>query len=468
MALINDPQLLILDEPTAALDALTKADITEMLGRLGSNITMLVITHDFFTAARLTGKMAVLYGGRIVEFGNTSDLMSSPRHPYTRGLLRSYPNMTTTKDLQGIPGQMSHQVEGCPFHTRCTQKISICSQEVPPMVEVGNRQLACHRGGIVPFLIGQGMTKKYSGVPVVNSIDFTVFEGETLCVIGESGSGKTTLVRMITGLTKSDQGELILDGKKVETRSRNFFHLMQMVFQNPHNSISHRMTVFEAVKEPLDLLKKCGEKEKKDRVKNVLRDVELPDDDIFLEKYPHHLSGGEAQRVALARALVLNPKMLIADEPTSALDTSVQAKIMKLLLDLQEKRGLALFLITHDIALARKVSDRVLVMLRGSIVEEGIASQVISDPLHPYTKCLVAAAPGLSSEWNAEHQASCRQEGQNLVHTKKGFAAGCPFNGRCSLTKSCCFETRPEMIKDHKRGVACFAVASEGCLQETR
>lgn len=166
-----------------------------------------------------------------------------------------------------------------------------------------------------------------------------------------------------------------------------------MIFQNPGESISHHMSVLQAVKEPLDIRNNEGEEEKLARVKRVLDEVELPSDDAFLYNYPHHLSVGEAQRVAIARALVLNPRVLVADEPTSALDASVQAKIFKLLLNLQEKRGLAILLITHDIALAKKVSDKLAVMVQGRIVEEGPAGEVVNNPRHAYTKRLLALAP---------------------------------------------------------------------------
>lgn len=398
MALANDPEVLILDEPTAALDALTKAEIIALLQEVTKDKATLVITHDISAAARLTDKMAVLYGGRMVEWGSTKDLLKTPLHPYTRGLLRSYPNMTTTKDLQGIPGRMAHTVTGCPFHPRCTQRIAVCREEVPELQAAGGRLVACHRGGIVPLLEIKKLSKRFDHVKAVQEVGFTLYEGETLALVGESGSGKTTLAKTIIGLFEPDQGEIFLEGEKVVQRKKDFYERVQMIFQHPGESISHRMNVYQAVKEPLDVQERGNEEEKLEAVRRVLDEVELPAGDDFLKKYPHHLSGGEAQRVAIARALVLNPKLLIADEPTSALDASVQAKILKLLLNLQEKRGLALLLITHDIALARKVSDRVAVMLKGCIVEEGPASEVISKPLHPYTKCLVESAPILAKE----------------------------------------------------------------------
>jgi peptide/nickel transport system ATP-binding protein len=396
MALANDPQVLILDEPTASLDAVTKAEITKLLLERMKGKVALVITHDLSAAARLTERMAVLYAGRIVEIGDTCDLLENPRHPYTRGLIRSSPNMTTTKDLQGIPGRMVHGVCGCPFSERCTQRIDICNKEVPPLLEVGDRSIACHRGGIVPLLELRGIRTKFGKFVAVDGVDLTLYEGETIALVGESGSGKTTLAKTVIGLFNHREGEIRLEGVPLVRRDRDFYRKVQMIYQNPKESISHRMDVFDAVSEPLAIQKAGGSAERVALVKRVLEEVELSSDDLFLKKYPHQISGGEAQRVAIARALVLNPKLLIADEPTSALDASVQAKILRLLLNLQEKRGLAILFITHDIALARKVSDRMAVMLDGKIVEEGPTSEVTTCPVHPYTMRLLEVAPDLA------------------------------------------------------------------------
>ena len=398
MALANDPQVLILDEPTASLDAVTKAEVTHLLRERIREKIVLVITHDISTAAKLTEKMAVLYAGRIIEMGETRDILDNPRHPYTRGLIRSSPNMTTTKDLQGIPGRMKHGVPGCPFSDRCTQRIDRCRKEVPKLTDAGDRMIACHRGGIVPLLELSGVRTSFGDFAAVDGVDLTLYEGETIALVGESGSGKTTLAKTVIGLFEMDagEGEIRLEGEPLVRRDRDFYKRVQMIYQSPKESISHRMNVFEAVAEPLAVQKVGSSAERVSMVKRVLEEVELSSDDAFLKKYPHQISGGEAQRVAIARALVLNPKLLIADEPTSALDASVQAKILKLLLNLQEKRGLAILFITHDIALARKVSDRMAVMLKGKIVEEGPTSDVTTCPTHPYTMKLLEVAPDLA------------------------------------------------------------------------
>ncbi|AVX29831.1 peptide/nickel transport system ATP-binding protein [Carboxydocella thermautotrophica] len=403
MALANEPELLILDEPTSALDPITKAEIIKMLQQIGRQHTMLVITHDFSTAAALTQKTAVLYGGRIVELGPTGAILFSPKHPYTRGLLRAYPNMTTTKDLQGIPGRLSRPARGCPFAPRCTQSKPVCSQTCPELIENDRRMVACHLGGIVPLLEVKNVGKSFGRLRAVEKINLTLYEGETVALVGESGSGKTTLARIIMGSIEPSEGLIFLNGRPVERRGKDFYRQVQMIYQNPSESISHRQTVLEAVSEPLEIHKIGDRMERREKVKCVLEEVELPATEEFLLTYPHQLSGGEAQRVAIARALILAPKLLIADEPTSALDPSVQAKILKLLINLQEKKGLSLLFITHDIALARKVSDRIIVLREGRVLEEGPSHRVTSKPKHPYTRSLLAAAPSLdvNREWLA-------------------------------------------------------------------
>lgn len=398
MALANNPELLILDEPTASLDALTKREVIQLLEKIAIDRMMLIVTHDLAMAANLARQIAVLYGGRIVETGPAKLLLTAPNHPYTRGLLRSYPNMTTTKDLQGIPGRMAWDIPGCPFHPRCTQSLPICQVMVPRLAPVGERWVACHQNGIIPLLKIKRVSKNFADRPVLHEVSLTLYEGETLALVGESGSGKSTLAKIIMGLIPADKGEVHLEGVNYpgSRRPAGFYRRVQMIFQQPGDAINHRMTVLQAVQEPLDVQGACSGEEKLERVKACLAEVELPTDRDFLARYPHELSGGELQRVVIARALILNPKLLIADEPTSALDASVQAKILKLFLNLQEKRGLAILFITHDLALARKVSDQMAVLQSGMLVEKGPTSQVTSDPRHPYTKSLLAAAPAFT------------------------------------------------------------------------
>lgn len=397
MALILDPQVLILDEPTSALDPLGRQEMIELLQKLGKGRTMLLITHDFASAAQLADRVAVLYGGKLVEDGPVTQIMDAPKHPYTRGLIRSYPNMTTTKELQGIPGRLEWTDRGCPFASRCTQAEDICFKECPELPQEGSHRVACHLGGIIPLIYAEDLSHDYDGVKTLDGIRLLLREGETVALVGESGSGKTTLAKCLMGL-EPYQGKVWFRQRLLEKRDKGFFRQVQMVFQSPNASLSHRMTVLEAVGEPLEIQGMGKPVDNRERIQEVLREVHLPWDEQFLAEHVHHLSGGEAQRVAIARALILNPRLLIADEPTSALDPSVQAKIIKLLLNIQENRGLGILFITHDFALARKVSDRVIVLKEGRVVEEGLSHQISACPKHPYTKKLLQAAAGWHDE----------------------------------------------------------------------
>ncbi|KJS79762.1 MAG: peptide ABC transporter ATPase [Peptococcaceae bacterium BICA1-8] len=392
MALTNDPDLLILDEPTAALDAITKVEIMQLLREVAVTKTVVLVTHDISIASKFANKLAVLYAGRIMEFGSTEVIIKNPRHPYTRGLLRSYPNMSTNKDLQGIPGSREENKEGCVFFNRCTQGVTQCQKIIPELLLTGDRKIACLQGGILTLLKTVNLVKRFSKVTALQGVSISISEGETVAIVGASGSGKTTLGRCIMGLEKADSGRVFFRGEEITLRNKYFYQKVQMIFQNPQDSISHRLNVLDAVCEPLNIQDLGSRQDRYEKAKEALKDVELPWEENFLKRYAHHLSGGELQRLAIARALVLEPKLLIADEPTSALDASVQAKIMRLLLNLQEQKGLSLMFITHDVALARKVCDKIFVMLAGNIVEEGSVDEVITKPKHPYTRDLINSA----------------------------------------------------------------------------
>jgi peptide/nickel transport system ATP-binding protein len=395
MALSNDPDLLILDEPLSSLDVTTREELGNLLGMIDGHRAKLVITHDLDTASRLSEKLAVLYGGKIVEIGLTQQVLRYPRHPYTRALIRAYPNMTTVKDLQGIKGRMTRPVSGCPFHPRCTQAIEKCSKEIPPLIQSQGRWVACHRGGIVTLLSVVNLSKSFDSLQAVNSVSLHIEAGETVALVGQSGSGKTTLAKVIMGLHSTYDGTVNLEGKRVVNRGKDFYKRVQMIFQNPGESLSHRLSVLELVMEPMEVQRIWTKEQRERKAIQTVGEVELPQTEAFLNTYPHHLSGGELQRVAIARALVLDPDLLIADEPTAFLDASIGAKILKLLLNLQERRGLSMLYITHDIAAARKVSDKIAVMLDGHIIEEGPSNEIVTAPKHPYTKRLLGSASAL-------------------------------------------------------------------------
>jgi len=397
MALANNPQLLILDEPLSSLDASARAEVGNLIKETDKNRTRLVATHDLDTAGKLANQTAVLYGGKIVEIGPTQDVLSRPRHPYTKALIRAYPNMTTVKDLQGIKGRLVRPVSGCPFHPRCTQAIDVCRTRTPQLMWNQGRHVACHRGGVITLLSTRNITKSFGPLKAVDSVSLHIEAGETLALVGQTGSGKTTLAKTVMGLHQPSHGAVYLEGVKVDNRGQDFYKRVQMVFQNPGECLSHRLSVLEAVMEPLDIQGIGTKEDREKKAIQVLGEAELPQSKDFLDKYPHHLSGGEMQRVAIARALVLDPVLLIADEPTAFLDASIKAKILKLLLNLQEQRGLSMLYITHDIAAARKVSDRIAVMLHGKIIEEGASNEIIAAPKQGYTRSLLSAASALYS-----------------------------------------------------------------------
>lgn len=399
MALSCDPDVLIVDEPTNALDAVTKNEITGLLSELHreKNFTLIVISHEVKTVAKLTSRLVVLYKGRIVEEGLTKDILSNPMHNYTRGLLNSSPDMNPYRDLWGIPDEAGDAVSsGCPFYARCNQHVDTCITHKPNLEYVAiERRVACNRQGIVTLIKGTSINKTYTfkgkQTKVCNNCGLEIRSGEVIALIGQSGSGKTTLASILAGILTADNGEVIFKDEKVSgnnaTCKKNG---IQMVFQDPYSSINEQFTVEQAVREPLDILRCYSSlEEKTETVITALKNVQLPGEESFLRRNCHTLSGGQRQRVALARALVMEPALLIADEISSMLDPSTQANILRLLKGLQNLKGFAMLYITHDLSVAQKIADRVYVMHQGKIVEKGNALDVFISPTQSYTQKLV-------------------------------------------------------------------------------
>ena len=417
MALVLDPDVLILDEPTSNLDAATKLVVAEVIREAKARgKAVLLITHDLEFAVQHADRAAVLYSGQLMELLPAAKLLSLPHHPYTMALGRACPDMERTRDLGGIRGESlrrsadlavlpvvlaerngtSLRPPGCLFADRCTQAVEQCSSSQPQLETVEEHKVRCLRRGIVKLLELRGVSKSYKEMQALRPVDLTIRAGEVFALIGETGSGKSTLSMIASGSLKPDSGSRLFDGRDMDEWSRSDYKSLArrigVVYQNPAESFSHRFTVFEILTEPLKIHGIVNKVIHIERVHEVLTQVHLPEDDAFLRQYPHQLNMGALQRLSIARALILRPSLLIADEPTSALDPSVQAKVLKLLLHLQTELGLSLLFVTHDLALARKVSDRVGVLLKGELVEYGPASAVLERPAHPYTKFLISSA----------------------------------------------------------------------------
>ncbi len=398
MALSCDPDILVVDEPTNALDAVSKNEIIELLAVMQQEkkFGIILISHEIKTIARLTSRLAVIYKGRIVEEGLTSDILNHPLHNYTRGLLNSSPDRNPYRDLWGIPGEDGETIaEGCPFYERCNQHIDICRKNKPELEYVSiERKVACNRKGVVTLLQGVGINKIYQFkgqiMKACESCGLAICSGEIIALIGKSGSGKTTLANILAGLLKADAGEILFNGKKIQGNSATCKKKgIQIVFQDPFSSINEHFTVEQAIREPLDILGQDSYEQRQVLVKNALQQVQLSVEKNFLVRKCHTLSGGQRQRISLARALVMEPVILIADEISSMLDPSTQANILRLLKGLQNSQGFAMLYVTHDLTVAQKIADKVYVMHQGRIIEKGNIQNVFKNPVQSYTQKLV-------------------------------------------------------------------------------
>ena len=402
MALSCDPEVLLVDEPTMALDAVSKREIVELLLRLRAErgFAMLVISHELPVVSAITSRVMVMYSGSVLEEGPTEALLKDPLHPYTRGLISSSPSVNPYRDMWGIPGEVVVAGEKqCPFFNRCTQRVDGCAGELPALKTVRDgRRVACIRDGIVTLLGGSGIDKTYGAgersVAACVDCSLEVRAGEVCALIGESGSGKTTLADILSGIALPDSGQVLFEGRPVRGNSETSkTGGIQIVFQDPLSATNEHLTIEETVREPLDILREGTKTERLRVAREALKNVQLPSDEAFLKRRCFMLSGGQRQRVAVARALVMRPKLLIADEISAMLDPSTAANMLRLLKGLQNSQGFAMLFVTHDLALAQKIADRVYVMRRGRIVEHGPTEDVLGAPKEEYTKLLMSG-PG--------------------------------------------------------------------------
>ncbi|WP_082555061.1 ABC transporter ATP-binding protein [Devosia sp. Root635] len=361
MALANEPDLLIADEPTTALDVTVQAQILTLLKHLQQSLgmAMLFITHDLGIVKRIADRVCIMTQGEIVETGPVAPIFASPQHAYTRHLLAAEP--------RGKPPE--------------------ADPSAPHIVEVADLK--------VWFPIKRGVFRRTVGhIKAVDGVDLAIRRGETLGVVGESGSGKSTLGYALLRLLPS-VGRIVVLGNAIQSRSwkamRPLRKDMQIVFQDPYGSLSPRLSVDEIIGEGLAVhAPQIGARERNARVVRVLEEVDLPPEARL--RYPHEFSGGQRQRIAIARAMVLEPKFVVLDEPTSALDVSIQAQVIDLLRDIQQRRGLTYMFISHDLKVVRALANQLIVMRDGRIVEQGPAAEIFAAPQSDYTRALLAAA----------------------------------------------------------------------------
>jgi peptide/nickel transport system ATP-binding protein len=433
-ALAGDPELLIADEPSTALDVTTQAEILDLLKSVQQSrgMGLVLITHDLRVAFSVADRVYVLYAGSLVEVSEAQALQAEPLHPYSLGLLLSEP-ATEFKQAQllAIDGSVPapDDVAGeCTFAARCRWSAPQCVAAAPPLREIEpGRESACIRveqirpamasvrrevrtplveldvePQVAPFLAVRGLAKMFSGqrggvVRALNGVDVFVAPGESVGIVGESGSGKTTLGRCLVGLETPTGGTIEIDGIDASSYTRltgadraRLRRTVQIVFQDPYSSLDRTETVGAALREVLAVNKVPSDRIGM-RIDELLERVGLPLG--YAKRRPAALSGGERQRVVIARTLAIGPKLIICDEPVSALDVSVQAQILNLFRELREELGLSYLFITHDLAVVRQVVDRVYVLYRGNVVEQGPVARVLDQPRHDYTKRLISSIP---------------------------------------------------------------------------
>ena len=505
MALACNPKLLIADEATTALDVTTQAQILELMKRLvqDSHMALIIITHNLSIVARYAQRVYVMYAGDIVETASINDIFYDPRHPYTRGLLKAVPSLNDPKEkklvpINGMVASLMNRKDECAFKNRCPYRCEACEgKPMPTLREAENHPghtYACyvdlasrpteaakeaqtrplhskvHTAEDKPLLqvqnlkvyfpVKKGFFKRTVGyVKAVDDVSFDIYAGETYGLVGESGCGKSTVARTILKLNPATAGSILFEGQDVtkisNAQMRPLRRNITMVFQDPFGSLDPRQRAFDVVAEPIrNFDRHIGKKVLEERVRELFSLVGL--DERYIGRMPHEFSGGQRQRLAIARALALNPKCIVCDEAVSALDVSIQAQVINLLEELQEKLNLTYLFIAHDLSVVRHISDRVAVMYLGQLVEIADWRELYDHPLHPYTISLLKSVP-IPDPITEQQRAPSLIEGEIPSPMKR--PAGCAFSTRCPYATEQCRTQMPAMqTQPNGHRVSCWKV----------
>jgi peptide/nickel transport system permease protein len=496
MALLFTPDLVIMDEPTSALDVVAQRSlmrqIKELQDRLG--FATIFVTHDISLASRYSDRVLVMYAGQVAELGATSSLLATPRHPYARALLEAFPSVRGPKipltGIAGAPPNMAAPPPGCRFQPRCADAMPECASVPPPLYQLDGSVVRCllysgappgtgtlagrsarvapqpvtapaalppasqQNGAGVPLLEVDGVSRQFSlpglwskkTLHAVDDVSFAIGRREIVALVGESGSGKSTVARLLTLVYAPNSGEIRFEGQPVSALRGRGARLayrghVPMVFQDPYASINPAYRVSHGITRAIELHRPDirGADRHAEAVR-VMEAVGLRPAETMLGKYPYELSGGQRQRIGFAQALVLRPKLIVADEPVSMLDVSIRVGVLNLMADLRAREDVSILYITHDLASARYVADRLIVMYAGQIVEVGPAEQVLTAPRHPYTQLLLSAVPDPRAPRDDSAPADAA-EPPKVVDP----APGCRFEPRCPFAIEACRHVTPQL-----------------------
>ncbi len=491
MAIALKPSLVIADEPTTSLDVITQYRIIEELKKLKDsyNLSILSISHDVSMVSHLSDKLMVMYAGRVIE-KIPEGSFANAQHPYTYMLIESIPkiqeDVSEVLPIRGAPPILSSKLHGCPFYDRCDFHKDMCLEdEVIELRAVsGQHEAACvllplsdgrpEKKQSENLIVSENLVrensivttkeiskyfqkktgirelgnKKVEYVKAVDHVSIDVKEGESVALVGETGSGKTTLSRMLGLLENPTDGVLEVLGKEVDFKNKqqiaDLRKIIQTIFQDPFQSINPRFSVQNALMEPL-VVNKLADEGAQERIIKAMKETGLVPVEDYIYKFPHQLSGGQRQRVSIARSLVLNPKILVADEPISMLDVSLRAGVLNIFKNLRKELGVTLFYITHDIASAKYISDKIYVLYKGEIVESGTTDEIIRYGAHPYTIALVISSMGIEGKITDTLGEKIFEQTEDVDLPLCRFAPRCPF------AQQICFDEAPKYV-DVKEG----------------